>query len=177
MWIYNRVLESRSDYLTLSSIEEKLKYYLFEDPMYLSHRNIQSKFICSSPLENRYKDSYPDPSEYQTRSKSWYLQEVDLTVELAKAAIDSFDIVDTTENIERFINKIVYWFNKNYPDLATKNLSQGIYSTNASSLIDSGNNVSSKDLKEFLSYSDIKNFYNLNSIDIEIYQYVKDKNI
>jgi hypothetical protein len=88
-WIYNRVLENRPDYVSLPSIEDKLKYYLFEDPMYISHRNIQSKFLSSSPAENMYKDRLPDPSEYQTRSKSWYLEEIDLTFNLVKEAVDT----------------------------------------------------------------------------------------
>jgi hypothetical protein len=176
-WIYNKVLEGRPDYANISSIEEKLKYYLFEDLMYTSHRNIQSKFICSSPAENMYKDRFPDPSEYETRSKSWYLKEVDLTFDLAREAIDSFEIVDTTDNVERFIHRVVSWFNDNYPDLKTKKINYEILPINQTSLTDSGNTISSEFLMKSLSDSDIEKFFNLNSIDVEIYQYVKDKNI
>jgi hypothetical protein len=179
MFIYNRVLESRAEYSALSSIEEKLKYYLFNDEDYFSHRNIQSKFVTSSPLENKAKDfsdSFKESQEYKTRSKSWYLQEVDISINFVKESIDQFAIVDTTENIERFINKIIAWFNYNYPDLEYKELLQEIGILNKSVTIEAGEEVSKNQLASSISQEDFDRFQELNSIDFELYSYVNQIN-
>ena len=123
LYIYDRVLYSRIEYSSLDTMELRLKYYLFEDPIYISHRNIQSKFICSEPEVNMFKDIPSDQeSDYLTRSKQWYLKDIDINFELVKENVDNFEIVNTTNKIDTFVQRIVDWFNTNYENLEFKTL-------------------------------------------------------
>jgi hypothetical protein len=173
LYIYQRVLANREEYLNLKTIEAGLKYYLFDDPNYISHRNIQSKFICSEPEENMFKD-IPNEQEldYENRSKQWYLKDVEITPELVKSYVDEFDIVNTTLNVTLFINRLVDWFNTNYPDLETKSLGSEIFNINNSSVTFGNKTYSTESLIFSLSDEEIAKFLDLNSIDFELYEYV-----
>lgn len=173
LYIYNRVLSDREEYLNLKTLEAGLKYYLFDDPNYISHRNIQSKFICSEPEENIFKDLPVDGQlDYENRSKQWYLKDVEITIELVKSYIDEFEIVNTTTNVPVFINRLVDWFNTNYPDLETKSLNSEIFTINSSSLSFANKTYTTESIKTSLSDEDIEKFLDLNSIDFELYEYV-----
>ena len=173
LYIYNRVLANREEYLNLETIEAGLKYYLFEDPNYIAHRNIQSKFICSEPEENIFKDLPVDGQlDYENRSKQWYLKDIEITLELVKSYVDQFDIVNTTTNVPVFINRLVDWFNTNYPDLETKSLSSEVFNINDSSVLFANKTYTTENIKTSLSDEDIIKFLDLNSIDFELYEYV-----
>jgi len=173
LYIYNRVLSSREEYASLATMEERLKYYLFEDPLYISHRNIQSKFICSEPELNMFKDIPENEKEdYLTRSKQWYLKDLDINFELVKENIDSFDIVNTSNKVSEFIQKLVDWFNKNYEDLDVKVLNTEIFSINDSSLKIGRKTYTTALLKSSLSDQNIVDFLDLNEIDFELYEYI-----
>jgi len=176
LYIYNRVLANREEYLNLETIEAGLKYYLFEDPNYIAHRNIQSKFICSEPEENMFKD-IPSSQEldYENRSKQWYLKDVEITSELVKSYIDEFEIVNTTLNVSIFINRLIDWFNNNYPELDIKSLNTQVFSINNSYVEFEGNTYTTENLISSLSDEDIEKFLDLNSIDFELYEYVYSK--
>jgi len=173
LYIYEKVLGHREEYLSLKTIESGLKYYLFEDPFYTSHRNIQSKFICSEPEKNMFKDLPIDgESDYITRSKQWYLKDVEITPELVKSYIDEFTIVNTTLNVSLFINRLVDWYNVNYPELETKSINTEIFNINDSSVKFENKVYTTDTLKLSLSDKDIEKFLDLNSIDFELYEYV-----
>ena len=173
LYIYERVLANKEEYLNLKTIEAGLKYYLFDDPNYVGHRNIQSKFICSEPEENIFKDLPVDGQlDYENRSKQWHLKDIEITPELVKSYVDEFDIVNTTLNVPLFVNRLVNWFNTNYPDLETKSLSSEIFNIN-NSLVTFGNkNYSTESLIFSLSDEEVAKFLDLNSIDFELYEYV-----
>jgi hypothetical protein len=173
LYIYNRVLSGREEYLNLKTIEAGLKYYLFDDPDYTSHRNIQSKFICSEPEENIFKDIPTEQElDYANRSKQWYLKDVDIDIDLVKSYIDQFEIVNTTANIPVFMNRLVDWFNENYPELKTKSLSSEILNINESLLTFTNKTYTTESVKTSLSDEDVMKFLDLNSIDFELYEYV-----
>jgi hypothetical protein len=173
LYIYDRVLSGREEYLNLKTIEAGLKYYLFDDPNYISHRNIQSKFICSEPEENIFKDLPVDGQlDYENRSKQWHLKDIEITQELVRSYVDQFDIVNTTTNVAVFINRLVDWFNTNYPDLETKSLSSEVFNINNSSVLFANKTYTTENIKTFLSDEDIIKFLDLNSIDFELYEYV-----
>jgi hypothetical protein len=173
LYIYDRVLFNKKEYLNLKTIEEKLKYYLLEDPNYFFHRNIQSKFICSEPGENMFKDitSYEE-IDYEDRIKQWYLKDIKITPELVKSYIDDFDIVNTTLNVPLFINRLVDWFNSNYPEIEKKSLGTEILNMNISSVNFNNKNYTTQSLISSLSDEEIEKFLDLNSIDFELYEYV-----
>jgi hypothetical protein len=173
LYIYDRVLSSREEYSSLTTIEAKLKYYLFEDPLYFSHRNIQSKFICSEPEENMFKDITENQEEdYLTRSKQWYLKDLDISFNIVKENIDSFEIVNTTKKVPEFIQKMVDWFNANYEDLEFKTLNSKIFNINDSSVNFGGDVHTTSSIKGSLSDEDVERFLDLNSVDFELYEYV-----
>jgi hypothetical protein len=173
LYIYPKVLSMKEEYLNLKTLEAGLKYYLFDDPDYISHRNIQSKFICSEPEENIFKDLPVDGQlDYENRSKQWYLKDIEITPELVKSYVDQFDIVNTTTNVSVFINRLVDWFNTNYPDLEIKSLSSEIFNINNSSVSFANKTYTTESIKTSLSDEDIVKFLDLNSIDFELYEYV-----
>lgn len=176
LYIHDRVLSTREEYISLTTMEARLKYYLFEDPLYVSHRNIQSKFICSEPELNMFKDIPENEEEdYLTRSKQWYLKDLDITFELVKENIDSFDIVNTSNKVNEFIQKLVDWFNVNYEELDTKKLNSEIFNINDSSVKVGRKTHTTASLKSSLSDQNIVDFLDLNQIDFELYDYIYNK--
>lgn len=176
LYIYDRVLVNKPEYVAIEKMEDKLRYYLFEDPIYISHRNIQSKFICFEPEINNFKDIPDDiESDYQNRSKQWYLLDSELTFELAKKYIDSFEIVNTTNNVVLFTDRVVSWFNSNYPNMEFKTLDSGLFHINPSLVKTETDTYTTKSLKEVLTDEDIVKFLDLNDIDFELYSYVYEK--
>jgi hypothetical protein len=173
LYIYNRVLSNREEYLNLKTLEAGLKYYLFDDPNYIPHRNIQSKFICSEPEENMFKDLPVDGQlDYENRSKQWYLKDIEITPELVTSYVDQFEIVNTTTNVLGFIDRLVDWFNTNYPDLETKKITTEISNINNSSISFANKTYTTESIKTSLSDEEIAKFLDLNSIDFELYEYV-----
>jgi hypothetical protein len=174
-YIYNRVLENRQDYLNINYPLDKLKYYLFDDEFYFSHRNIQSQFICSQPEKNMFKDMVErNEEEYQTRSKNWYLQPIELNIETVKKYVDEFEIVNTTNHVKEFIYSIILWFNKNY-SVPLMNEEHPIFLNNRNPVIINNESYTTEDLKKLLSDEDIEKILDLNSIDFELYEYVFEK--
>lgn len=173
LYIYDRVLFSRPEYTNLDSMEDRLKHYLFDDPVYIPHRNIQSKFICSEPETNMFKDIPTDEeSDYLTRSKQWYLKDIEIDFNLVKSCVDSFEIVNTTNNINVFISRLVGWYNTHYPDLRFKTLSTPIFNVNQSEVKLKDETFTTGMLKEKLSDSEVERFLELNLLDFELYEYV-----
>jgi len=176
LYIYDNVLKDKKEYLEIEKFEDKLKYHLFEDIEYISHRNIQSKFICSKPLENRYKD-FPLNLDIlrKNKSKNWGLQEIEINFDLVKSYIDSFDIINTTDNLLIFIENLVKWFNENYSDITFNNKINYNLIVNQSKVNINNEIYTTEKLKPFLSDEDIAKFLELNSIDFDLYEYVYKK--
>jgi hypothetical protein len=178
LYIYNRVLVNRPEYAAIEKMEDKLKFYLFDDVYYTAHRNIQSKFICSEPETNNFRNIPSDIEvDYRNRSKQWYLVDVDLSFDLVKSYIDSFEIVNTTNKVPVFLDRIITWFNQNYPNLSVKELEGGLTHINASLVEDNNQSYTTVDLKDKLTDEDIAKFLDLNSIDFELYEYVYNREV
>jgi len=174
LFIYNKVISKSEVYSAIPEFIDKLKYYFFDDLGYIRHRNIQAQFICNSPATNIFKDSISNSStEYKIRSQAWGLQEQEFTLEMAKAYLDKFAIVNTIENHEQFLQDIKKWFLDNY------SITIGEYTNNKminTSLV-TYNEVeyTTTVLKSMLSEEDIQRFLELNSIDFELYEHVYNK--
>jgi hypothetical protein len=176
LYIHDKVLIKREEYYSLKSMTDKLRHYLFEDEFYFSHRNIQSKFVCLDPGVNKFKDEPTgEELEYLNRSKGWSLPEETVTFKQAKKFIDSFDIVNTTRNVELFISRLIDWFNTNYPELSVKELGFEISDANVSVLNQNGVSITTELLKQSLTDEDILRFLDLNSVDFDLYEYIYNK--
>jgi len=174
LFIYGRVLSTSEQYLAIDNFVDKLKYYLFEDINYVGHRNIQARFICSSPEKNIFKEE--ETVSYEEKSKSWGLDtHEEITIELAKFHVDHFAILGVTEKHEEFLNKIKKWFFDNH-ELTIDDYEFNKI-VNSSSVIYNEVTYSSEVLKALLSNEDTQRFLENNLIDTELYEYVYNKTL
>lgn len=166
---YNNAIQNIQDneiYKTIEKIEDKLKYYLFEDDFYFEHNNIQTRFICNQSNNIVFEKNI----NYEEWSKNWCLQNTNTSFEFAKKQINSFDIVGTLDNFNYFNNQIEQWFINNYNINFVKK-------TNAKILESNLNNIyTTKYLKSLLTKKDMNAIINNNDLDFKIYNYVKEKN-
>jgi hypothetical protein len=195
-WLWmTETIQNKEEYKNLSSIETKLKYYLFEDEFYFSHRNIQTRFVCNEPDEIIYKYKLnPElltPEEKQiaekeknelmkkNRSQNWYIKNEKTSLEFAKSQIDSFKILGITEKHNDFSEKIINWFEENhYIDVRGQNYyrqRQENVKLFQSYLEVEDKVFYSQDLKLMLSKKEIEKVESLNSLDMELHEYTRNK--
>lgn len=179
-FIYNMSLHSRKEYADIKNVEDKLKYYLFEDPNFELHNNYQSRFICNSAdyrsfnstefyKNHREKMMYPFLKE--GKAFTWFVNNENTSLDNAINNVNNFTIVNTLDRIDIFENKISNWFKQNYEiDLVFNkkevvNKSQGNYGD--------GNVVTTSDLIKLLSSAEKEKILKNNYIDASLYNYVK----
>lgn len=201
IWLYmENVLTEMEPYKSMTSMTEKLKYYLFEDETFLLHRNMQTRFLSNSISENTFKAVYGintgAVSEYDTSGINiyinWFLPDTKTSLEMAKSRVDNATILGTTDDHNSFAEKILNWFIINYSlDLnmkyqeqtrhykikKTKNLENGLDPyVNYSNYTDSDGTIyTTESLKTLLTKEDIAQIYENNSLDKELYEYAKEK--
>jgi hypothetical protein len=198
LWLkqQNALIES-SQYLDDVDFLNQLKYYLFEDENYFSHRNLQARFLSNEVsndiLEAVYKkipnekysidDVVPLLSK-PIRMRDWYIEDNNTSFENAVATLDKCISYQTLENHSVLLERIFTWFKENR-DIDVKNSYEEMYSNllevreipyyNYSSYTDSSNaTYTTTQVRQLLSAEEINEIYNLNSIDKQIYDYVKD---
>jgi hypothetical protein len=105
----------------------------------------------------------------------WFLDDERSSIDFAKSQIDSFKIIDTIDNHDRFVNKIYQWFEENYSiDLSKyQNSYSGIFNKSKFSFDDK--EYESKDLKKMLSQKELNKVLQNNLMDKEIFDYVSEK--
>jgi len=176
---------------------EQLKYYLFEDQNYFSHRNLQARFlsngISDDILQAIYKkfpnEKYPlesivELSSIPIRMRDWYVEENNTSFENSVATLNKCISYQTLENHSVLLDSIFTWFKENR-DLEVKTLYDDMYSNllevrgipyyNYSSYTHSdGITYTTTEVRQLLSSEEIDSIYAINSIDKQIYEYVKD---
>jgi hypothetical protein len=165
LWIYEKLLKDNEKYLKYKTVEDKLRYYLFEDTFYFDHRNIQARFICNNPNDDIF-----NITDYKEWSKNWYLKNENTTFEFAKQQLDSFDFIGTTDNFLAFLKNVEDWFFKNHNivfknDISSKILKSNLYQK-----------YTTETLKTNLQQDEIRAIIDNNNIDFGLYNYVKEKN-
>jgi len=175
---YNNAIQNIQDneiYKTIEKIEDKLKYYLFEDPYYSAVNNLQCRSIFNNMKDEAFQNLFKKENVniIEKNNNIWYLNDEEYTLEDIINLIDSFEIVETIERHDIFYNKIKQWFMNNldvsFSDREFENI--------PSKIID-------KDLNEYTTESLINSLTEIekqqildnNSFDLFLYNYIKSKN-
>jgi hypothetical protein len=179
-YIHDIMLSERKEYSSISNYIDRLKFYLFEDPNFINQRNIQSRFICNSPdsrifnTEEYYLNEISINNNERTKQGgfTWFISNDKTSLDFAKSQIDSFKIVNTSEDLNLFMLKINNWFNENYNLSIPYDTSVVI---NESIVSFDGNDYKTSDLISMLSNDEINQIVNNNTLDNEIYKYIVSK--
>jgi hypothetical protein len=201
IWLYMEdVLTKIEPYKSMSSMIEKLKYYLFQDETFLMHRNMQTRFLSNKVAEETVNFLYggdratsiSDDTSYPNMYIHWFLQDENTSINTAKLQIDKATILGVTDNHNLFTDKVTDWFRENYDldltddynyyleylkTIKTKNLENGIDPyLNFSNYTDTDGTVyTTESLKTLLTQEDIEQVYENNALDLELYNYAKEK--
>jgi hypothetical protein len=173
LYIYNKILLFSNEYSNIDAFIDKLRYFLFDDPDYFGHRNIQSKFICNEPLINTIENKGEEIFWHKKKTKDWAIEKKEITFDLAKTNLNKIQIVGTTENHDIFMNNIKDWFFINY----NIKIDFTNFIKNKSSIIYNDELYNTKKIKNMLSKNDRKKFLSINNIDSELYSYICNKEI
>jgi len=179
-FIYPRYLKQRSEYKELSSNRDRFLYYLIEDKNFLIHNNYQSRFICNSAdprswdAESFYKNHRSEMMKkyHEGFGFDWFIGNEKTSFDNAIQNINSFQIVNTVDNMGVFCGKIKDWFMSNHGidinfDLNTK------INVGPSEL--DNQKVSSEYFISLLTQGEKDRVLELNSIDLDVYNFVKNK--
>ena len=172
------ILFEREEYSKLSNISERMKYYLFEDENFISHKNTQTKFICNPASDailgksQNYSDEYKEKYAKHLMTRDWFLTENKTSIDFAKKQIDSFLITGTVEKYQDFAENLYSWFNDNCN--VKINYNKNIF-INQSLNIEGGNSYVSSDLMSLLTKKECDRIIEENSLDYEVYEYVKKR--
>jgi hypothetical protein len=174
MHLFNTVIFCRGlVYDSIINIEDKLRYYLFEDTHYKDHHNLQSKFLCLPGDEVYINEKKPEVWQHvYKRSHRWNLEHGSVSLDKAKKTIDSMALCVTLEDhllISQYIEK---WFYTNHNIKIVVDESKKVNESNIDYL---GKSYTTKDLISFLNQDDLDNIVNNNIIDNKIFNYVKNK--
>jgi hypothetical protein len=197
IWLLmNNELQEKEPYSNLSTIYEKMRHYLFEDIEY-SKNNLMVRFL-SNPIDDDYfrinhvsifrEDGslikLDKEKMFKDYYKDWFIENKD-SINVAKSYLDKVTILGTTDRHTDFMDKVFQWFIDNYnlnikqeyEDANSKIiLSKGIPNVNYSTYQDTDGMVyTTASLKELLTQEDIDQIYANNSLDLELYNYAKEK--
>lgn len=180
-FIYNRQLFDRKEYMSIPSFFDKMLYYMFEDENYLSHNNYQSRNICN-PMDERafdHKNFFENHHEEMMKEYingkafDWFIKDNNTSLKNTISNIDSFDIVDVVENIDKFILNKQKWFNENYDKKIKFKIDKSI---NISFTKYENIEYDTQSLLSMLSIKQKNKILENNEIDFDAYMYVKGKN-
>jgi hypothetical protein len=188
------VFENIQEYKNMASLEERFKFFVFNDLTFQKIHNLQTRFLCNSINENAFNlmngimfDESGEPInlnrsmtqvDYYT---DWFIDGDVLSVEVAKANIDKMSIVECIDNYDIFVDKVTDWFYVNH-DVGVKDefinkTSINFEKYNYGEYVEDGLTYTTEFLKSLLTSEEIEQIYALNSLDLEIYNYVKEKNL
>jgi hypothetical protein len=176
-----------------SDIAELLRYFLFKDEKFVDNSNVQARFICnpidtivfhlrhvSSNLTPEVEESSLLPVGAGMHWGAWLVSDTKTSIEYAKEQIDKMTIIDTVENHDRFVSKMCGWFLENYGIDVEQEFKDSLINENPtfnySIFTDAGGKTwTTADLKALLTPDEVAKVYENNSLDLEIYNYVKAK--
>jgi hypothetical protein len=175
--VSNSNLNQNKEYAKIKNIEDKLRYYLFEDSFYSTVNNFQSRSIFNEMKEDAFdnmfkKNSEKEYEQIEKKDNLWYLSNKTFCFEDIKNIVDSFDIIGTTENHDKFFENFSQWFLYNCNERILKN-------NNFPSKIknNQGYEYTTESLFNMLNKNEKDKFESMHSIDFELYRYVTDKNV
>lgn len=181
-FIYNKSLHSRKEYQKIKNVDDKLKYYFFEDKNFELHNNYQARFICNSADAKSfdpvmfYKKDWQEmmkPFLKEGRAFSWFVENDNTSLDNAVARINSFNIVNTLDRIDLFENKISQWFEENYGIEIFFNKNEVINKSGGT--YGDKELVTTSDLIATLNTQEKEAILKNNYIDTQIYNYIKEK--
>lgn len=177
-FIYPFYLKDREEYKNINGDKQKFLYYLFEDKNFIIHNNYQSRFLCNSADKRswelkKFYEEYKLEMMKKYRSGfgfDWFVGNEKTSSDFAIEQIKSFQIVNTIDSIDVFCNKINNWFVENHNTAIQFDLSEKI-NVGISKFDDK--KTSSEYFVSLLDQSEKERVLELNSIDLEVYNYVK----
>jgi hypothetical protein len=197
IWLLmNNELQEQEPYSNLTSIYEKMRYYLLEDEKY-SKNNVITRFLSSQMDDDSFRirnvSIYREDGSlieldrelmYKEYFKDWFLED-STSLEIAKSTVDKITILGVTEGHAEFMDKVFQWFIDNHQiDIEQEYLdinaeiaarTDAPY-VNFSSYTDSDDTTyTTQSLKALLTQDDIDRIYANNSLDLELYNYAKAK--
>lgn len=131
-------------------LESKLDEWMENKDQY----NLQAKSLSKNIDENLYNSL--DHGTFRAL-KGWCFEQGDININEVKSFIDSIHLIDTVENHHSFISKL-------------SNLCQDVYGFNSFS---NRNAINENYAKISISNSTRSKIEELNSLDMEVYEYVK----
>jgi hypothetical protein len=172
--------------------EDLFRYFLFEDEKLANNNNLQTKFVCNSIDGGAFYAKHVSPVGpngealdmsiylYESPFTSWLMRNDNTSIEFAKEQIDKMVIIDTIENHDRFVTNICNWFKENYNLDIEEEFKASLVNENPtvnySIFTDSdGIEWTTAKLKALLTDDEKARVYANNSLDLEIYNYVKSK--
>jgi hypothetical protein len=178
VYLYDRVFSKRSDYTKFESITDKFKHYVFDDPNFEIHKNMQARFICNPAdsmifdaelfTQNKYKlQAVKDLAT--SKAFSWFVGNENTSLENAMSNLSSFYSVHKYDNLNLTCQDISAWFNENYNVNITFDMSKVI--NEGSSELPSGPS-STADILDALSSDEIARIESFDNIDKAIYDQV-----
>jgi hypothetical protein len=180
-FIYNKSLHSRNEYKDIKYVEDKFKYYLFEDKNFEIHNNYQSRFICNSADSRSfdpvsfYKNDWQEmmkPFLKEGKAFTWFVENNNTSLDNAVNNINNFSIVNTLDRIDIFENKVSEWFKSNHGIEIVFNKDEVVNKSEAD--YGYGQTVTTPDLIKTLSAEEKEKVLKNNYIDSYIYNYVKE---
>jgi len=181
-FIYPMYLKDRQEYIDLKNNKDKFLYYLFDDNNFLLHNNYQSRFLCNSadPKSWELKDFYEKYKNSlmknfrEGKGFDWFVGNEKTSLDLALSNINKFSIVNTMDNINLFCDKINNWFIKNYNININFDLEEKI---NVGSSEFNNKKTNSDYFISLLTENEKDRLLELNSIDLEVYNFIKSKEV
>lgn len=178
VYFYDKGFGVRSEYSNFSSLKDKFKYYVFDDPNFEIHRNMQSRFICNSAdpmifnpsLFNDQKNTLQAIKDLSTKKAfSWFIGNENTSLENATNNLSSFYSVHKYDNLNLTCQDISLWFNENY-NLNIEFDMNNIINEGSSAL--SSGPSSTQEILDSLSSDEIELIESFDSIDKAIYDQV-----
>lgn len=178
VYFYDKVFGRRIDYSKFSSLKDKFKYYVFDDPNYEIHKNIQARFICNSADPLIFDPSLYEKEKYSLqaikdlmtpKAFSWFVGTENTSLENAMKNISSFYSVHKYDNLNLTCQDISAWFSENY-NIEIKFDMNNIVNEGSSEL--TGGPSSTEEILESLSADEIERIESFDSIDKAIYDQV-----
>jgi hypothetical protein len=188
--------ESRLPYFMENSkdnIEASLRDFLFDNQNFVKDNNLQTKFVCNSVDEGMFYEGhiggiFPSDGSVQRKMQpsldsavlEWMITNDKTDIDYAKSQVDKMTIIDTLENHDRFVTNVCNWFKENYNLDIEEEFRASIVNEdptfNYSKFTDNqGTEWTTTKLKALLTEEEIARVYENCSLDLELYNYVKDK--
>jgi hypothetical protein len=179
-FIYPRLLKDRLEYQNIKNDKEKFLYYLFYDKEFLIHNNYQSNFLCNSSDPRSWNTNFFNKKgkpllikKYnEGQNFNWFIGNENTSLDNAINNINKFKIVNTLDNIEMFCNSIKSWFLLNHSIEIKFDFNNKI---NVSISEFNNKKTSSEYFVNLLNQNEKDRILELNSVDLEVYNFVKNK--